>query len=63
MSTVTYDNAAVAAGAARVSGANRPGFWSRMFERLADARLAQARAYIARHSYLQAAMERDGAKR
>ena len=57
MSTVTYDTAPIAAVTAPEAGAAKAGFWRRVFDRMAEARMRQAEDFIARHRYLVTAME------
>ncbi len=65
MSIATYDTAPTAAVANRPAAATvsaKPGFWSRIFDRVVDARVRQAEQYLARHRHLLDTIEPPYAK-
>jgi hypothetical protein len=63
MSIVTYD-AVRTTGAAPKSAAPKAatpkGFWSRVFDRMVEARMRQAEEYVRRHDYLLRELDRSG---
>ena len=60
MSTIAYHSSSQIVGCEALKPPRpRQGLWSRLFARVAEARLRQAEQYLASHRYLWADFDRD----